>query len=67
MGEATAQIRINYPSSDFRTERFTCTLCTFYLSINVFSTKVLIGDTILTSPNGDGTATLRGHPSHAKV
>ena len=38
-----------------------------YLSVNVFSTKVLIGDTIFTSPNGDGTAILRGHPSHAKV
>ena len=24
-------------------------------SVNVFSTKVLIGDTILTSPTGDGT------------
>ena len=31
-------------------------LCTFYLSVNVFSTKVLIGDTIFTSPNGDETA-----------
>ena len=39
----------------------------FYLSVNVFSAKVLIGDTIFTSPNGDGTAILRGHPSHAKV
>ena len=38
-----------------------------YLSVNVFSTKVLIGDTIITSPNGDGIAILRGHPSHAKV
>ena len=38
-----------------------------YLSVNVFSTKVLIGDTIFTSPNGDGTAILRGHPSYAKV
>ena len=38
-----------------------------YLSVNVFSTEVLIGDTILTSPTGDGTAILRGHPSHAKV
>ena len=44
----------------------TCT-CTFYLSVNVFSTKVLIRDTIFTSPSGDGTAILRGHPSHAKV
>ena len=31
-----------------------------YLSVNVFSTKVLIGDTIFTSPTGDGTAILRG-------
>ena len=38
-----------------------------YLSVNVFSTKVLIGDTIFTSPNGDGTAILHGHPSHVKV
>ena len=38
----------------------------FYSSVNVFSTKVLIGDTIFTSFNGDGTAILRGHPSHAK-
>ena len=37
------------------------------MSVNVFSTKVLIGDTIFTSPNEDGTAILRGHPSHAKV
>ena len=39
----------------------------FYLSVNVFSLKVLIGDTTFTSPTGDGTAILRGHPSHAKV
>ena len=38
-----------------------------YLSVNVFSTEVLFGDTILTSPTGDGTAILRGHPSRAKV
>ena len=38
-----------------------------HLSVNVFSTKVLIGDTFLTSPIGDGAAILRGHPSHAKV
>ena len=37
-----------------------------YLIVKVFSTKVLIGDTIFTSPTGDGTAILRGHPSHAK-
>ena len=29
--------------------------CT-YLSVNVFSTKVLIGDTIFTSPTRDGTS-----------
>ena len=50
-----------------------------YLSVNVFSTKALIGTLrslsndgllghyIFTSPNGDGTVILRGHPSHAKV
>ena len=37
------------------------------MSANVFTTKVLIVDTIFTSPTGDGTAILRGHPSHAKV
>ena len=37
------------------------------MSVNVFSTKVLIVDIIFTSPNGDGTAILRGHPSHVKV
>ena len=38
-----------------------------YLNVNVFSTKVLIGTVYFTTPNGDGTAILRGHPSHAKV
>ena len=38
-----------------------------YLSVKGFSTKVLIGDTIFTSPIGDGIAILRGHPSYAKV
>ena len=38
-----------------------------YLSVNVFSRKVLIGGTIFTSPCGDRTAILRGHPSHVKV
>ena len=38
-----------------------------YLSVNVFSRKVLTGDTIFTSPFGDGTAILRKHPSHTKV
>ena len=35
-----------------------------YLSVNVFSKKVLIGDTIFTSPTEDGTAILRGHLSY---
>ena len=34
-----------------------------YLSVNIFSTKVLIGNTILMSLAGDGTTILRGHPS----
>ena len=33
----------------------------------LLSTIVLSEDTIFTSPAGDGTAILRGHPSHAKV
>ena len=37
------------------------------LDFNVFSTKVPFEDTIFTSPTGDGTAILRGHPSHAKA
>ena len=40
---------------------------TLYLSLNVFCTKVIIGDTIFKSPTGDGTAILPGHPSNAKV
>ena len=38
-----------------------CTLR--YLSVNVFSMKVLIWDTIFTIPTGDGTAILPGHPA----
>ena len=37
------------------------------LSDNVFSMKVLFGNTIYTSPSGDGTAILCGLLSHAKV
>ena len=40
---------------------------TLYLSVKVFHTKALIGHTIFTSPTGDGTAILSGHPSHAKA
>ena len=41
----------------------------FILSVTVFSTRVIIfiGDTIFTSPTGDGTDILCGHPSQAKV
>ena len=40
-----------------------------FLSVKVFSTKVLIGDTISTSPTGDGNGTtiLHGHLSQAKI
>ena len=38
-----------------------------YLSVNVTSTKAVNRDTIFTSPTGDGTAIIRGHPSHARV
>ena len=38
-----------------------------HISVSVFNKKVLIGDTIFTSPTGDGTAILSGHTSHAKV
>ena len=38
-----------------------------YLSVNVFSTKVLTGDTFFTSPTGGGTAILLGNPSHEKT
>ena len=33
-----------------------------YLSVNVFTTQILIEQTIFKSPNGDGTALLSGHP-----
>ena len=41
----------------------------FILSVTVFSTTVIIfiGDTIFTSPTGDGTAILCGRPSQVKV
>ena len=38
-----------------------------YLSVNVSSMKVLIGDTIFTSPTGGVYAIFRGHLSYAKV
>ena len=45
-----------------------CQKNALYLNVKVFtSTKVLIDDTIFTSPTGEGTAILRGHPSHVNV
>ena len=38
----------------------------FFLSVKVFNTKVLTGDTIFTSPTRDGTTILRGHLGQAK-
>ena len=38
-----------------------------YLSVNTFSMKVLIGNTIFMSPTGEGTPIIRGHQSHTKV
>ena len=38
-----------------------------YLSVKVFSAKVLIGDVIFSSPPGDRTTILFGHPSQMKV
>ena len=49
------------------TNRITDKWTVGYLSVHVFSTKVLIEDTICTSHTGDGTYILCGHLSHAKV
>ena len=38
-----------------------------YLTVNVFSSKVLTDDLVFTSPIGGGAATLRAHPNQAKV
>lgn len=39
-----------------------------YLNVKVFtSTKILIDDTIFTSPTGEGTVILRAHLSHVNV
>ena len=38
-----------------------------YLSVKVFSTEVLIGDIIFSSPPGDRTTILCVHPSQMKV
>ena len=39
--------------------------CTLFECQSSICTKVLLGNTILTSPTGDRTAILGGHPSHA--
>ena len=44
-----------------------CEKSALYLIVNVFSTKILIGDTILTAPTGQGIAILRGQPSRANL
>ena len=41
--------------------------CSLYLSVNVFSAKVVIEDAVFTSPIGDGTVIILGYRSHAKV
>ena len=45
-----------YKNASHRGQCATLPFRPFFLSVNVFSTKVLIGDTIFTSPTGDGTA-----------
>ena len=37
------------------------------LSVNAFSTNLLIGDTIFMSPTGDGTDILQGHPRSSNL
>ena len=36
-------------------------------SVNVLRMKALTGDSIFTSPTGEGTAILRGHPSESET
>ena len=43
-----------------------CITNALYLNVNVFSMKVLIGDTIFTPPTREGTAILYGDLSHGK-
>ena len=52
---------------DIRSFGFFIKNITFYLSVNFCSTKVQIECTFCSFPNGDGTAILHGHLSHAKV
>ena len=61
-GQRTTYACLDCQSSALRSQKIA-----LYLSVKVFSTKVLIKDTTFTSRNGDGTAILRGHPSRAKV
>ena len=41
--------------------------CSLYLCVNVFSAKVVIEDAVFTSPAGDWTVIILGHPSHAST
>ena len=41
--------------------------CTLHSSVNVFSTKVLIGDILCTSLTEDETAISHSHLNHVKV
>ena len=61
------KISLQSKANDKKKKTKTKTKGHFIWVSNVFSTKVLIRDTIFTSPNGDGTAILLCHPSHAKV
>ena len=44
-------------------------ICSLYLSVNVFSAKVVTEDAVFTSPTRDGTVIILafGYRSHAKV
>ena len=65
------RVRFSVKPEFFSGSFSTCLGClkkkTFYLSVNVFSTKELIGDTIFMSPTRDRNAILCGNPSHVKV
>ena len=57
-------------STHFRYECFAVVVVkknALYLSVNIFSTKVLIGDTIFYVSYWRRVVIFRGHPSHAKV
>ena len=61
------QLNIKIPPRSGQSQDLTNKKNALYLSVNVFSMKVVTGSTIFTSPTGDGATILHGHPSHAKV